>query len=53
ARMREYLYVLKHTPELETAILPVGDGVALSVCRQKEGTVRRQAGKQQQRGHRI
>ncbi len=35
ARMREYLYVLKHTPELETAILPVGDGVALSVYRQK------------------
>ncbi len=35
ARMREYSYVLKHTPELETAILPVGDGVALSVYRQK------------------
>ena len=34
ARMREYLYVLKHTPELETAILPGGDGVALSVYRQ-------------------
>lgn len=31
ARMREYLYELKHHPRLETVILPVGDGVALSV----------------------
>ncbi len=31
ARMREYLYELKHHPQLETCILPVGDGVALSV----------------------
>ncbi|MCM1056267.1 MAG: O-methyltransferase [Firmicutes bacterium] len=30
ARMRDYLYELKHHPLLETAILPVGDGVALS-----------------------
>ena len=30
ARMREYLYELKHHPELETVILPVGDGVTLS-----------------------
>ena len=30
ARMREYLYELKHNPCLETAILPVGDGVTLS-----------------------
>ncbi len=29
ARMREYLYELKHHPELETVILPVGDGVTL------------------------
>jgi predicted O-methyltransferase YrrM len=28
--MREYLYELKHHPELETVILPVGDGVTLS-----------------------
>ncbi|MCB6343331.1 O-methyltransferase [Enterocloster lavalensis] len=33
ARMREYLYELKHNSALETSILPVGDGVALSVCR--------------------
>ena len=26
----EYLYELKHHPELETVILPVGDGVTLS-----------------------
>ena len=31
ARMREYLYELKHHPELETVILPVGDGVTLSI----------------------
>ena len=30
ARMREYLYELKHHPDLETVILPVGDGVTLS-----------------------
>lgn len=30
ARMREYLYQLKHHPELETVVLPVGDGVTLS-----------------------
>lgn len=30
ARMREYLYEIKHSPELETVVLPVGDGVALS-----------------------
>lgn len=30
SRMREYLYELKHHPELETSILPIGDGVALS-----------------------
>lgn len=31
ARMREYLYELKHNCELETSILPLGDGVAVSV----------------------
>ena len=31
ARMRDYLYELKHDPRLETVILPVGDGVALSI----------------------
>ena len=30
ARMREYLYVLTHTPGLKTVVLPVGDGVTLS-----------------------
>lgn len=29
-RMREYLYVLKHDGRLETSILPVGDGAAVS-----------------------
>lgn len=33
ARMREYLYVLKHHEELITSIVPLGDGVALSVKR--------------------
>lgn len=31
ARMRDYLYALKHHELLETAILPVGDGVTVSV----------------------
>ncbi len=30
-RMRDYLYELKHNELLETAILPVGDGVTVSV----------------------
>ncbi|MDD5900595.1 MAG: O-methyltransferase [Lachnospiraceae bacterium] len=32
-RMREYVYALKHMEELETVVLPVGDGVTLSVKR--------------------
>ena len=31
SRMREYLYVLKNHESLETSIIPLGDGVALSV----------------------
>lgn len=31
ARMREYLYAITHSEELETTILPVGDGVAISL----------------------
>jgi predicted O-methyltransferase YrrM len=29
-RMREYLYQLTHSPELDTVILPVGDGITVS-----------------------
>ena len=32
-RMREYLYELKHHDQLQTSIIPLGDGVALSVKR--------------------
>ena len=35
-RMREYLYELKHHEALDTSIIPVGDGVALSVKHTKE-----------------
>ena len=31
SRMRDYLYELKHNKQLETAILQVGDGAAISV----------------------
>lgn len=31
SRMREYLYELKHDERLETSIIPLGDGVALSI----------------------
>lgn len=34
-RMREYLYTLKHREDLESAVLPIGDGVALTI--KKEG----------------
>lgn len=34
-RMREYLYELKHNEQLETAILPVGDGVTVSVKKKR------------------
>ena len=32
-RMRDYLYELTHMKEFETSIIPIGDGVALSVKR--------------------
>lgn len=32
-RMREYLFTLKHSEELQTSVIPIGDGVALSVKR--------------------
>ena len=31
SRMREYLYTITHMEELETVIIPIGDGVTLSV----------------------
>lgn len=36
SRMREYLYTLKHHPDLETSIIPLGDGTAVIVKRNKE-----------------
>lgn len=37
-RMREYLYELTHHPMLVTAVLPVGDGITVSVrCEKKNG----------------
>lgn len=35
ARMREYLYELKHLPGYETVILPVGDGITLTTKLEK------------------
>lgn len=31
SRMREYLYTLKHTEGIETSVIPIGDGVTVSV----------------------
>ena len=31
SRMREYLYELKHNEQLQTDILPIGDGITVSV----------------------
>ena len=36
ARMREYLYELKHREDLVTSIIPLGDGVAVSVKQKVE-----------------
>ena len=36
SRMRDYLYELKHSDVLETSIIPLGDGVALSIKKKKE-----------------
>lgn len=36
ARMREYLYTLKHSPVWETQIFTIGDGVAVSVKKETE-----------------
>ena len=33
--MREYLYELKHDDRLQTDILPIGDGVTISVRKQE------------------
>jgi len=35
SRMREYLYTLTHHDELETAILPLADGMAISVKKER------------------
>lgn len=35
-RMREYLYTITHMDELETLILPIGDGIALSYRKEEE-----------------
>ncbi len=35
ARMREYLYTLTHMEEFETSVLPIGDGVTVSVKRRQ------------------
>ena len=37
ARMREYLYELKHHPFLDTVILTLGDGVSVSVKKESSG----------------
>ena len=35
ARMREYLYELKHNDNLVTSIIPLGDGVAVSIKQER------------------
>lgn len=39
SRMREFLYEIKHCPELVSAVIPLGDGVSISVRqRDKDGS---------------
>lgn len=45
SRMREYLYYLSHSEEWDTIILPVGDGVAVSV-KQDRGSTKDSQGQQ-------
>ncbi len=45
SRMREYLYYLSHSEEWDTIILPVGDGVAVSV-KQDSGSTGNSKGQQ-------
>lgn len=35
SRMRDYLFALKHTEGLETSVVPIGDGVTVSVKRSR------------------
>ena len=35
SRMRDYLYELKHRDDLETAVVPIGDGVTVSVKKEE------------------
>lgn len=35
-RMREYLYTLTHMKEFETSVIPIGDGVTVSVKKQRQ-----------------
>lgn len=44
-RMREYLYELTHSEELSTAVLPIGDGVTVSVRKEGQHAVREDAKK--------
>jgi predicted O-methyltransferase YrrM len=34
-RMREYIYLLTHTDELVTSVVPIGDGITLSVKKER------------------
>lgn len=36
-RMREYLYEIKHHPQLSTTIVPIGDGASVSVKKTMDG----------------
>ena len=36
SRMREYMYEVKHMDELETTIVPIGDGITMSVKKEKK-----------------
>ena len=42
-RMREYLYVLKHTEGLLTSIVPTGDGAAVTVKQKEEISLRKES----------
>lgn len=45
-RMREYLYLLTHSEKLDTVVLPVGDGAAVSVFRDTQNRVEEKGSQQ-------
>ena len=47
--MREYLYELTHSKELVTSVIPIGDGITVSVKKESTRKENGQAGEKEER----